>query len=110
MASDEAILVCLPVLGTNAEHLLPTSTITKCQHCHADVWIAPSGIELVAEDPTHTLVLCNPCALVEFNRNPPEEILAPPGAWEEIQEHGFDPNDVARARLLQIYAERARRK
>ncbi len=111
--TDHKQLCCLRVKGDGTDQVLDTATITHCHLCGHDVWIAPSGVAMVARD-ISVRVVCMHCVLKQAEANPdePVNVDAPPGAWEELaQQNGVTPRDVAQARMvLQLMQADADRK
>lgn len=68
--SDEG-LICSPVAG--AGNVIPGSIIARCEECGQEVWLAPSGQRIVAEEaPT---LLCIPCGMKAIAADPEPEIV-----------------------------------
>jgi hypothetical protein len=69
--SDEVILVCVPV--TDYDALVALGSVKRtCASCGTAVWVAPSGVDLIAEK--GAVVSCLSC--VEKSLEPEDE-LAP---------------------------------
>ena len=67
MEDEVTILMCLPV-GDPGRFVVPGSAQHQCNDCGAEVWVAPSGQELIKERPT--IVVCMDCAQVRVNKEP----------------------------------------
>lgn len=95
MTEDQKkFLLCLRVKGDGTDMVLDTATITKCTQCGHDVWIAPTGVALVAENPS-VMVTCYSC-VARTHSDEPMEIEAPPGAFTELADAlGLSPTEVA---------------
>lgn len=83
------ILGCMPT-NLGAAHI-PTATKDSCSECEQEVWVAPSGREIIAEK--GALILCIKC-LSEKIREDGDPKLEPLTEMqhEEIARYGGDDN------------------
>jgi len=68
MEDEVTILMCLPVKGDPGRYIVPGSVQHECKDCGTEVWVAPSGQQLMRE--RATMVVCPNCALVRINKEP----------------------------------------
>lgn len=81
-SSESPFLVCTP---TAFGRPLILSEQRSCSRCRCAVWVAPSGVEHLAQHPS-TDIVCVRCFLV-FASTTDEQLdfTAPPGALDEIR-------------------------
>lgn len=74
MDSERSLcIICIPV--KEAREIVPGSVKTICRRCGEPVWIAPSGIAIMAKRP-NCLIVCHDCGIIMMAEEPGE--LLPP--------------------------------
>lgn len=68
MEGEGIVLMCLPVEGDPSRYIVPSSVQDRCNDCGTEVWVAPSGQQLIRE--RATVVVCMDCAQVRVNKKP----------------------------------------
>ena len=69
MEDEVTVLICLPVEGGRpGRYIVPGSVQGQCDDCSTEVWVAPSGQELMKE--RTTIVVCMKCAQGRVNKEP----------------------------------------
>lgn len=67
-------LICAPVIDAAYDRRAKGSIVESCAECQRQVWIAPTGQAIIAEQ--NPRVLCIPCGF-EALRIDPEPTIAP---------------------------------
>ena len=60
--------MCLPVEGDPGRFIVPGSIQDRCDDCGTEVWVAPSGKQVIRQ--RTTIVVCMNCALIRMNKEP----------------------------------------
>lgn len=68
MEDEVTIIMCLPVQGDPGRYIVPGSVQHQCEDCGTEVWVAPSGQELIRE--RAATIVCMNCARVRVNKKP----------------------------------------
>lgn len=77
-----AVLGCATVTGPYGKTPIAGSTIHKCEKCGTDVWIAPSGVQAIANG-TVDMVWCMPCVMGQ-----PENLFGDSEKYREMLKKG----------------------
>jgi len=72
MTEERNILVCMRLDDAKAI-IYPGSVEGRCNACHAEVWVAPSGQEGIAAG-LITETICISCAAVRFQEGQPQSV------------------------------------
>jgi len=59
--SEQIIILCPRVKGPENSCAVSGATIQRCPKCGNDIWVAPSSIDKIAEDPANTVLCCLDC-------------------------------------------------
>lgn len=62
-------IICIPV--KDAREIVPGSVKTICCRCGEPVWLAPSGIAMMAKRP-NCLIVCRDCGIIMMAEEPGE--------------------------------------
>ena len=68
MEGEVTILVGLSVDGDPGRYIVPDSIQHPCNDCGTEVWVAPSGQQIIRE--RAATVVCMNCAQVRMNKEP----------------------------------------
>jgi hypothetical protein len=73
MSDEEATVLICAATGWGARpSLISGAAQGTCHDCGQPVWIAPSGLELIAQH--NAITVCGPCGLKSIQDNPDTEI------------------------------------
>lgn len=87
---DKGVLVCNRV--KDLLEPLPGASEHWCERCLHKVWIAPSGVELIAAAPDRMSVICIPC-FTKDNVLEVDKMGFAPGSLKEMAELGAPLED-----------------
>ncbi len=81
---EPTYLVCLPVINNpDGQGLAAGSIKNKCSECGGEVWMAPSGQQLIAQG---SVIICIPCAMKKAKEQGEFHLMKPtPEQAEEIR-------------------------
>lgn len=80
---EEKILICQP--ASSLGYVVPGSLPGKCSQCGKPVWIAPSSLLLLHDNP-EMVILCMPCAFAYKATHEGDIQDLTPAQREEVEE------------------------
>lgn len=83
MTENESVLVCMRVDGFCVVY--PGSVKDRCNVCHAEVWVAPSGQAGIATGQV-TKTMCIPCVVIRVREDPPQSVGLLPKTAQEVRQ------------------------
>lgn len=69
---DDTVLICAATEWGARPSLVPGAVHGVCADCGQPIWVAPSGLELIAQH--NAITLCGPCGMQSMANNPDTEI------------------------------------